>query len=207
MIGRTNDQLAIVKDLLARGPSSNLHVKNVILGSPVDIITNFYDADPAAIQLLLEAGGSKVAALRATNSKTIRFMFKPLSSLLGKDKGAKTNPVMYGFRKMIKLLPGTRRSTPAHNAAQRGDVAAMQVLATQAPGLMTTVKNKAGKTPLELALEVTGASSDQVPKLIEKLVREAEAAQQAAPRAAAANAKPMGKPDQVLPNASVVPSQ
>ena len=80
----------------------------------------------------------------------------------------------------------------------------MQVLATQAPGLMTSAKNKAGKTPLQVALEVTSGSSEQVPKLIERLVREAEAAQQAPPQA---NVKPKGKPDQVLPNASVVPSQ
>ena len=204
MIGRSNDQVAILKDLLARGPASNLRVKNIIYGTPLQLATTFYDSDPEAIRLLIEAGGAKGAKVRSTNSRQIRFVFKPLSSMLGKDKGAKTNPVMYGFRKMIRTLPGTHRATPAHNAAKRGDVVAMQVLATQAPGLMTSAKNKAGKTPLQVALEVTSGSSEQVPKLIERLVREAEAAQQAPPRA---NVKPKGKPDQVLPNASVVPSQ
>ena len=55
-IGRTNDQLNIVKDLLARGPASNLRAKNLIYGTPLQTISQVYDSDPAAIKLIMEAG-------------------------------------------------------------------------------------------------------------------------------------------------------
>ena len=186
MIGRTNDQAAIIKDLLARGPASNLHAKNILFGTPLQTITNLYDADPAAIQLLLEAGGAEGATKKVSLSRPVRFMMRPASNLLGKDKGKKTNPIMYGFRKMIKGLPGTHRATAVHLAARRGDMAAMKVFATQSPGVMTQVKDKGGKTALEVALATTAGSSDHVPKMIEELVREAEAAQAGLPKEGAA---------------------
>lgn len=196
MIGRTNDQVAIITDLLARGPPANLQKKNVIFGTPLQTLTALYDADPVAIQMLIEAGGADAARQRIKNSRTVRFMFKPMSGLLGKEKGGKTNAVFYGFRKMIRQLPGTHRATPAHSAAVRGDVAAMKVFAAQAPGVMTEVKNKNGKTALELAIEVTGGSSAHVPKMIEELVREAEATQAGVPKGAdavAPTSAPKGK--------------
>ena len=52
------------------------------------------------------------------------------------------------------------------------EVAAMKVFAAQAPGVMTRVKNRNGKTALELAVEVTSGASDQVPRMIEDLVRD-----------------------------------
>ena len=197
MIGRTNDQLAIVKDLLARGPASNLTAKNLFFGTPLQTITTGYDSDPAAIQLLIEAGDSKLVHKRNKNQALVRFVVGPLVSMLGKDKGEKTKPVIYGMRKVVKQLTGTTRSTPAHAAAVRGDVGAMKMIASQAPGAMTSIKDKSGKTALEVALEVTGAggSSDHVPKLIEQLVRQAEGAQQlkAALKVGAAPAKGAGK--------------
>ena len=182
MIGRTNDQLALLKDLIARVPASNLHQKNIFFGTPLQLITTVYDSDPAAVQLLIETIGSQAAAKKHKNPFPVRYIFKPLSGMLGKYKGEKTNPIMYGVRKMIPGLTGSHRATPAHAAAMRGDVTAMTTIATQAPGAMTSVKNKSGKTALEVALDVTGGFSDHVPKLIEQLVREAETAQQ--PKAA-----------------------
>ena len=178
MIGRTNDQFAILKDLIARVPPSNLLQKNMIYGTPLQLLTTMYDGDPASVQLLIEASGTKVATKRHKNSFPVSYIFKPLSSLLGKYKGDKTNPVMYGFRKLIPNLPGTSRATPAHAAAMRGDVASMKMIAAQAPTAVTSIKNKGGKTALEVALDVTGGMSDHVPKLIEQLLREAETAQQ-----------------------------
>lgn len=177
-IGRTNDQLNIVKDLLARGPASNLRAKNLIYGTPLQTISQVYDSDPAAIKLIMEAGAANDAKGKMKNSKTIRFVFRPLSSMLGKDKGDKTNPIMYGFRKLIKALPGTHKNTPAHAAASRNDIATMTVLAEHVPGVMTLIKNKEGKTALDLAIEVSGSGGhEHVPKLVEELIRKAEAAQ------------------------------
>ena len=70
---------------------------------------------------------------------------------------------MYGFSKMLRTAQGKMGHTPAHNVAERGDVAAMKAFTTAMPGAMTTVKNKHGKTALEVAIEATRGSSEIVP--------------------------------------------
>lgn len=218
MIGRTNDQVLILKALLERGAAASINKKSIFLGTPLQVLTSTYDADPTSIQLLIEAGGAKHGgATRMKLHPLVGWLIKPLAGMLGKDKGEKvrmsqrtllhfaessfchtnlpfrsalcvqTNPPMYGFAKFLRSAPGTQGYTPAHNVAARGDVAAMKVYSAALPGVMTTVKNKHGKTALDVAVEFTrdGSSSEHVPQMIEQLVREAEMAQLAAGKNAA----------------------
>lgn len=197
MIGRTNDQAAIIKELLARGASKSLHVHNLFHGTPLHLLCNVYDGDPESIRLLIEAGGDKLLKGRAKLKPMVRFMLRPLSGMLGKDKGlTKTNPIMYGLKRLINSLSGNTGATPVHNAAERGDILAMEAFIKSAPDTMTKLKDKRGKTPLEVAMEVTAKSSgsELVPKMIEDLVRAAEAAQlHEAPKDAAAATKGKAK--------------
>jgi hypothetical protein len=158
-------------------------------------LASFYDSDPESVRMVVAAGGN--AARQGRLHGMAKYMFKPLSGMLGKDKGEKTNYLMYGTNKWIKDAPASTRATPAHIAAKRGDVAFMEALIKASGPKQLDQKDRLGRTALQVLEEATAPSHDV--SLGKDTALSVIKDTCAAMPAQADAAKRKGRPDQVLP--------
>jgi len=154
-------QRAVMKALLEAGarPDTSTHI---FVGSPLMVCASTYDQDPAALELLLRAGADPTRPEPMHKTAKTYHQISATLRHLGSTQ-------MKGLHRLTSALPMRFLQTPAHVAAQRGDIAMVGALAAHSRFHEPTLRDSKGRTPLALA-ERAAAPCKAVPELMKQAI-------------------------------------
>ena len=153
MLSRDQCQLDILKELLERGAASTLGVQHILHGTPLMILSQNLDADPAAVSLLHEAAPNGRELLQTRG--TLHFNWKVALPILKLLRPLGLNAAK-GIQRFTASGPGKthpKGATAMHVAAQRGHISMVKAMADlpTANQDILQARDKFGHTPLERA--------------------------------------------------------
>lgn len=206
-ISKGQRQREIIELLLERGAKDCLTKKNMFGETPFQLLSQLYDQDPAAVQLLIEAAGDDASLLVTEPIKPLPAPFRVIIKPMMKMMALAGVPLGIGFTKILRVYAADVGTTAVHRAARRGDVAMLRIFKEAAavhaahPGLTDARR----QTPLEYAAKACKPTL-HYPAVIKDALGELEAAVAELPRQPSSVPAKKGRPDQVLPNETPVVS-
>ena len=153
MLSRDQCQVDILKDLLDHGAASTLGVEHMAYGTPLMILSQNLDADPAAVSLLHEAAPNGRELLETKG--TLHKAWKAIAPLMAILRLFGVNAAK-GVKRITTGGPGNihpNGATAMHIAAQRGHISMVKAMADlpSADQAILQARDKYGHTPLERA--------------------------------------------------------